>query len=203
MGENKELTKEKAGRTAQQSGIVEFECQPEEKELVPQKQDEKTESWGAKSVTRTFLIIALAVTVLINAAITAGITGALLNKQAGDRQGMHGQGRPESGMFPEDEGDGEEMLPPGEEQDGQEQSSKTMIGILIKEDSGVYIAKVTGENAKKAGFREGDKVVSIDGKDVATSNDLISEVQSHKPGDTVAVTVERNGQPVEIKTELE
>jgi S1-C subfamily serine protease len=106
-------------------------------------------------------------------------------------------------MFPENEGDGEEMLPPGEEQDDQEQSSKTMIGILIKEDSGVYIAKVTGENAKKAGFQEGDKVVSIEGKDIATSNDLISEVQSHKPGDTVAVTVERNGQPVEIKTELE
>ena len=203
MEENKELTEEKAGRTAEQAGIVEFESQTDEKELAPQKQKEKTESWGAKSVTRTFLIIALAITVLVNAAITAGITGALLRKQAVDRQGMHGQGGPESGMFPEDEGDGEEMLPPGEEQDGREQSSKTMIGILIKEDSGVYIAKVTGENAKKAGFQEGDKVVSIEGKDVATSNDLISEVQSHKPGDTVAVTVERNGQPVEIKTELE
>lgn len=198
MEENKELTEQKAGRTAQQAGIVEFESRTDETELAPQKQNGKTESWGAKSVTRTFLIVALAVTVLINAAITAGITGAFLNKQ-----GMHGHGFPESGMFPEDEGDGEEMLPPGEEQDDREQSSKTMIGILIKEDSGVYIAQVTGENAKKAGFQEGDKVVSIDGKDVTTSNDLISEVQSHKPGDTVAVTVERNGQPIEIKTELE
>ena len=74
---------------------------------------------------------------------------------------------------------------------------------MIKEDSGVYVAQVTGDNAKKAGFQEGDKVVSIDGKDVATSNDLVSEVQSHKVGDTVTVTVERDGQPVEIKTELE
>ena len=74
---------------------------------------------------------------------------------------------------------------------------------MIKDDSGVYVAQVTGDNAKKAGFREGDKVVAIDGKDVATSNDLVSEVQSHKSGDTVSVTVERDGQPVEIKTELE
>ena len=107
-------------------------------------------------------------------------------------------------MFPEDQNGDADMMPPGGDQNGeQEQSSKVSIGIVIREDSGVYVVQVTGDNAKKAGFREGDKVVSIDGKDVATSSDLVSEVQSHKSGDTVSVTVERDGQPVEIKTELE
>lgn len=150
------------------------------------------------------MILTLAAAVLINAALTAGIMAAFVKKQAGDRQKMHGQGRPGSEMFSEDQNGNADMMPPGGDQDGgQEQSSKVSIGIMIKDDSGVYVAQVTGDNAKKAGFREGDKVVSIDGKDVATSNDLVSEVQSHKSGDTVTVTVERDGQPVEIKTELE
>lgn len=81
--------------------------------------------------------------------------------------------------------------------------SKASIGIVISENSGVYVAQVTGENAKSAGFKEGDKIVSFEGKNISNSNDLISAVQSHNTGDSVAVTVERDGQKVEIKTTLE
>ena len=211
MEENSmELTEQRvdaaAEETAEQAGIIEFEAVPETTENVPAKQEKKSKDWGEKSVTRNFLIITLAAAVLINAALTAGIMGAFLNKQAKDRQGMHGQGRPGSGMFRDDQNSNGNMSPPGGDQNssqGQEQSSKVSIGIMIREDSGVYVAEVTGDNAKKAGFREGDKVVSIEGKDVTTGSDLVSEVQSHKAGDTVSVTVERDGQPVEIKTELE
>lgn len=205
MDENKELTETKA-ETSEEKNVqidtVEFEESPVKDEGVAKGQPKG--SWWERSVTRKFVILTLAAAVLINAALTAGIMAAFVKKQAGDRQKMHGQGRPGSEMFSEDQNGNADMMPPGGDQDGgQEQSSKVSIGIMIKDDSGVYVAQVTGDNAKKAGFQEGDKVVSIDGKDVATSNDLVSEVQSHKSGDTVTVTVERDGQPVEIKTELE
>lgn len=93
--------------------------------------------------------------------------------------------------------------------------STPAVGVVISEVSeenaqyyglskaGVYIAQVTGENAKKAGFQEKDRIVSIDGKEIKTSNEFISIVRKHEIGDTVTVVVERNGQELEIKTELE
>ena len=205
MDENKELTETKA-ETSEEKNVqidtVEFEEFQVKDESIAKRQPKG--SWWERSVTRKFIILTLAAAVLINAALTAGIMAAFVKKQAGDRQKMHGQERPGSEMFSEDQNGNADMMPPGGDQDGgQEQSSKVSIGIMIREDSGVYVAQVTGDNAKKAGFQEGDKVVSIDGKDVVTSNDLVSEVRSHKSGDTVTVTVERDGQPVEIKTELE
>lgn len=205
MEENKELMENTgaAAESAVQAGTVEFEDLPAVKESLPAAKKEKTEGWGDKSVTRKFLVIALAVTLLLNAALTAGIAGAFMKKQASNRPGIPGNGGPGKGMFSEDQ-NGSGMTPPGGgKSGGQEQSSGPSIGIVIKDDSGVYIAQVTGDNAKNAGFQEGDKVVSIDGKEVATGSDLISEVKTHKAGDTVSVTVERDGQSIEIKTELE
>ncbi len=69
--------------------------------------------------------------------------------------------------------------------------------------AGVYIAQITGQNAKNAGFQEGDRVVSFNGKEVTNTNDFISMVRKCKIGDTVTVIVSRNGQQIEIKTELE
>ena len=89
------------------------------------------------------------------------------------------------------------------------------VGVIIRyvsEDNaqyygldaaGVYIAQITGQNAKNAGFQEGDRVVSFNGKEVTNTNDFISMVRKCKIGDTVTVIVSRNGQQIEIKTELE
>lgn len=208
MEENKELIEhtEAAAENTAQAGTVEFEDLPAVRESVPAaktEKAEKTEGWGDKSVTRMFLVIALAVTLLLNAALTAGIAGAFLKKQTKDIQGLYGKGGPGSEMF-SGKHNGKGMTPPGNDSgSAQSQSSGPSIGIVIRDDSGVYIAQVTGDNAKNAGFQEGDKVVSIDGKEVATGSDLVSEVKTHKAGDTVAVTVERDGQSIEIKTELE
>ena len=98
--------------------------------------------------------------------------------------------------------------------DGKVQG-KPSIGISITDVSesnaqyynlsepGVYIAQVTGENAEKAGFQEGDKIVSFEGDAVKDSNDLIKKVRAHKVGDTVTVVVSRSGQEIKIKTKLE
>lgn len=88
-------------------------------------------------------------------------------------------------------------------QQGQQNSSKVSIGIVIRDNNGVYISQVTGSNAKKAGFQEGDKIVKFDGDDIDDSNELIEEVQEHKAGDKVTVIVERNGKEQKITTTLE
>ena len=185
-----------------------------EPDNIPEKQNkENAASWGEKSVTRKFMVIALAAAVVLNAAVTSGISGALLKKQTAQISGMNGKGHARNEMnFDKNPKDRGKRGPSGREQNteqdqktdqNQETSSKASIGITIKEDSGVVVAQITGENAKKAGFKEGDKIVSVEGKNVTTGNDLISEVQSHKAGDTITVTVERDGQNIEIKTELE
>lgn len=71
------------------------------------------------------------------------------------------------------------------------------------EEAGVYIAQVTGANAQKAGFQEKDRIVSLDGKEIKESSEFISLVRKHNVGDTVTIVVSRNGQQIEIKTELE
>lgn len=71
------------------------------------------------------------------------------------------------------------------------------------EEAGVYIAQVTGANAQKAGFQEKDRIVSLDGKEIKESSEFISLVRKHNVGDTVTIVVSRNGQQIEIRTELE
>ena len=71
------------------------------------------------------------------------------------------------------------------------------------DEAGVYITDVTGENAKKAGFQQGDRVISIDGEKIESSQQFVSEVKKHKAGDVVSVVVSRSGQEIEIRTELE
>ncbi|MDO4518422.1 MAG: trypsin-like peptidase domain-containing protein [Bacillota bacterium] len=94
-------------------------------------------------------------------------------------------------------------------------SGKPVIGIVIQdvsednaqyyglESAGVYISQVTGENAQRAGFQIGDRVVSIEGKEISSASDLVSRVREYKAGDTISVVVSRNGQQIEIKTVLE
>lgn len=193
--------------SSEQTGLIEFEQKTEAAETAgaaPEKAGKfDAAAWGAKTLTRKFAVIALAITVLVNAALTAGIAAAFSKNDTSDRSGMPGGGRPGSEMSSDENGKGGKMTPPGESSNSAQKKSDVSIGIVIKEDSGVYVAQVTGDNAKKAGFEEGDKIVSVDGTEIDSSETLISTVQSHKAGDTITVTVERDGEQIEIKTELE
>ena len=71
------------------------------------------------------------------------------------------------------------------------------------EEPGVYIAQVTGDNALRAGFKEQDRIVSFNGTEVKDSSTFIALVRKCKVGDTVTIVVSRDGQEIEIKTELE
>lgn len=64
---------------------------------------------------------------------------------------------------------------------------------------GVYIAKVEGNN----GLKEGDIITQIDDKKVKEDTDVRSYLYANKkPGDTVNLTIERNGKEQNIKVTL-
>ncbi len=96
-----------------------------------------------------------------------------------------------------------------------EKKATPAVGIVISdvsednaqyyglEEAGVYVAQVTGENARQAGFQEKDRIVSLDGKEIKDSATFISLIRKHNVGDTVTIVISRNGQEMEIKTVLE
>lgn len=76
-------------------------------------------------------------------------------------------------------------------------SGKEITQVMAKQYSlpvGIYIAEVTpGSGAYNAGIRQGDILVSLAGKDVHTLKDLDDIKKEYKAGDTVDVTIVRNG----------
>ena len=68
---------------------------------------------------------------------------------------------------------------------------------------GVYIVEVVkGGPADKAGLQAGDRIVSVDGSEVATQSDLGTLMQNHKAGDTIEITVARGGQMQTVNVTL-
>ena len=60
---------------------------------------------------------------------------------------------------------------------------------------GVYVVDVAqGGPADKAGLKAGDRIVSIDGTEIAQRDDLGTLIQQHTAGDTLSITVARDGQ---------
>ena len=60
---------------------------------------------------------------------------------------------------------------------------------------GVYVVDVVqGGPADKAGLKVGDRIVSIDGTEIARKDDIGTLMQQHTAGDTLSITVARDGQ---------
>ncbi|MFP4512063.1 MAG: M50 family metallopeptidase [Acidimicrobiales bacterium] len=56
--------------------------------------------------------------------------------------------------------------------------------------------------AEEAGLDVGDRIVAIDGTPLVTFEDLQDVMSDHRPGETVAVTVNRDGKAVERRVDL-
>ena len=61
---------------------------------------------------------------------------------------------------------------------------------------------VDGSPAQDAGLQKGDIVTKIDGKELTTESAFAEVIDSHKPGDVVSLTVERNGKEMTVKVTL-
>ncbi len=58
---------------------------------------------------------------------------------------------------------------------------------------GALVREVTGRPAVSAGFKTGDLITEFDGRKITSASDLGQVVLTGKPGDTVKVVVQRNG----------
>ena len=64
---------------------------------------------------------------------------------------------------------------------------------------GVYVASVEEYSAaEKAGIKAGDVIIKADGKEVKTMNELNEIKNTHNIGDTMTVTINRNGKEKDI-----
>ncbi|WP_226961714.1 MULTISPECIES: S1C family serine protease [Streptomyces] len=63
-------------------------------------------------------------------------------------------------------------------------------------------AVVPGGPADEAGVRDGDVITGVDGERVADSDELIIRIRSHRPGDELALTIERDGRELSLDVVL-
>ena len=85
-------------------------------------------------------------------------------------------------------------------------ASTPVIGVALDPaytGEGARVGEVTpGGAAEAAGLQVGDVITAVDGVKVADSTELIVKVRSKAPGDSLTLTVERNGQTAEIPVVL-
>ena len=68
-------------------------------------------------------------------------------------------------------------------------------------DHGAYVA-ASYAGAAEAGIKEGDIITKIGNKNVTSASDIMLEVRSHNPGDTVTVEVNRDGKTETMEVTL-
>jgi len=78
------------------------------------------------------------------------------------------------------------------------------LGVSIEDgDGGARIAEVRPETpAARAGLEAGDVVTEVDGETVQSGDDLRLAVEAHKPGDSLELTVKRDGDTKTVTVEL-
>ena len=71
-------------------------------------------------------------------------------------------------------------------------------------EDGCYVYSVEFDSAAyKAGIQQGDRIVSVNGKEVSTSADVEKALEKAKVGDKVTFEIERNGRTADVTIELQ
>lgn len=73
-----------------------------------------------------------------------------------------------------------------------------------KYQDGCYIVQIIKDGAAdKAGLRPYDRIVRFDGQDIKTASDVKTVLHSHKIGDKVKMTVDRDGKQIDVEITLQ
>jgi serine protease Do len=75
-------------------------------------------------------------------------------------------------------------------------------GVLIDKPASGAPAVFAGSPADKAGLKQGDIVVAVDGDVVDENHDLSTRILPHVPGDVVTLSVVRNGKTIDVSVTL-
>jgi hypothetical protein len=73
-----------------------------------------------------------------------------------------------------------------------------LASISVAADTIVVDSVISGSPAEAAGLQADDRFIEIDGLEIASQGDLQGVIESHQPGDTVKLIVERAGEPVDL-----
>ncbi|HEX7094883.1 MAG TPA: trypsin-like peptidase domain-containing protein [Acidimicrobiales bacterium] len=80
------------------------------------------------------------------------------------------------------------------------------LGVRGSEPTGspgiVIVEVMPASPAEAAGLQEGDRVLAIDGDEVTSMLTLSARIQLHRPGDTIELTIERDGQQQTVTVTL-
>ena len=78
-----------------------------------------------------------------------------------------------------------------------------MYRIQTNLNKGIYVADVQSNSpASKAGIQAGDVITQFDGKDIESYKDFLTQLYSKNPGDTVKLTINRNGSTSSVNVTL-
>lgn len=78
---------------------------------------------------------------------------------------------------------------------GQAPSGNVQLGALI-------LSVTPGSPAEQAGLKVDDLIVAVDDQGVSQAEALVDLIVQHEPGDEVALTVQRDGEQIEITVTL-
>jgi len=78
------------------------------------------------------------------------------------------------------------------------------LGVRVHQlEGGAEVLEIVPESpAEEAGLRAGARILAVDGDEVTPKTPLAGLIADHEPGDTVTLTVERDGQEWESEVEL-
>jgi membrane-associated protease RseP (regulator of RpoE activity) len=87
----------------------------------------------------------------------------------------------------------------------QQQQEKAWIGVLFaRTPDGLTIAQVIADSpADKAGLKRGDVIKAVNGTAVETAQELRDQLKDKNVGDTVTLSIERDGQTQDVSVTLE
>lgn len=79
-----------------------------------------------------------------------------------------------------------------------------ILGIVVRDEAGAVTVDtvIPGSPAAEAGLQPGDIIVGLDGDEVGTVAALIAAIRARQAGDAVALTVEREGERLELEAIL-
>jgi putative serine protease PepD len=81
-------------------------------------------------------------------------------------------------------------------------SEGTITADGAKRQAALLQSVTSGEPAAKAGLKQGDAVIAIDGEAVSGADSLVAQIRERKPGAVVSLTVVRNGSTQKISVTL-
>ncbi len=84
-----------------------------------------------------------------------------------------------------------------------EVNDRTARGVGLDKPMGALVQSVErGFPAERAGLRQGDIILKVDGEEVTSVNDLQTKVAQHQPGESVVLVVWRDSREWEVKVDL-